>query len=414
MELIGVHVDREQAFEPGRSSHRFQSITAGCEPERGARSLNGPGFEQHTVDGVVAAHIHHHFARQEIGEDVGTLVEHYPTRRSVGDFIETREFPTRVDAETESERDPAFTEQVDGENLACKLHRPASDNGGDEGTEPDPIGDGGDCGKGDPGVEDLVALGAKNVIPEEQAVPARLLHRDSELDHPMRVGEGAERCDEDAVLHDSTIGDRESHRAGNVTPMIELHRVCVFCASSPGTDPATTDATVALGELLAQREIELIFGGGAVGLMGLIADTVMGSGGRVTGVIPKNLFTREVGHRGLTRLEEVASMHERKARMYDLSDAFIALPGGLGTLEELAETLTWSQIGLHAKPTGVLNVNGFWDPLLELLDTMVDRTVLKPSNRALLLCHDEPAGLLEALASHEPIREPKWMGDDAI
>lgn len=196
--------------------------------------------------------------------------------------------------------------------------------------------------------------------------------------------------------------------------MNELRRVCVFCASSPGTDPAITDATVALGELLVERDIELIFGGGAVGLMGLIADTVMEGGGRVTGVIPKNLFSREVGHQGLTRLEEVASMHERKARMYDLADAFIALPGGFGTLEELAETLTWSQIGLHAKPIGVLNVNGFWDPLLALLDRMVDSTVLKPTNRELLLSHEDPAGLLDALASHEPTREPKWIGDEAI
>jgi len=196
--------------------------------------------------------------------------------------------------------------------------------------------------------------------------------------------------------------------------MNELRRVCVFCASSPGTDPAITDATVALGELLVDRDIELVFGGGAVGLMGLIADTVMEGGGQVTGVIPKNLFSREVGHQGLTRLEEVASMHERKARMYDLADAFIALPGGFGTLEELAETLTWSQIGLHAKPTGVLNVDGFWDSLLALLDTMVDRTVLKPTNRGLLLSHEDPAGLLDALASHEPAREPKWIGNDAI
>ncbi len=230
----------------------------------------------------------------------------------------------------------------------------------------------------------------------------------------MRVGEGSVRGDEDTVLHPWTIGDRLRPTSGNVTPMIELRRVCVFCASSPGSDPAITEATVALGELLVERDIELIFGGGAVGLMGLIADTVMNEGGRVTGVIPKSLFSREVGHLGLTRLEEVSSMHERKARMYDLSDAFVALPGGFGTLEELAETLTWSQIGLHAKPTGILNVNGFWDPLLTLVDTMVDRTVLKPANRDLLLSHHDPAGLLDALASHEPTREPKWIGDDAI
>ncbi len=196
--------------------------------------------------------------------------------------------------------------------------------------------------------------------------------------------------------------------------MSDLRRVCVFCASSPGSDPAITEATVDLGRLLVERNMELVYGGGAVGLMGLIADTVMGAGGRVTGVIPKNLFSREVGHGDLTRLEEVSSMHERKARMYDLSDAFIALPGGFGTLEELAETLTWSQIGLHAKPIGVLNVNGFWDPLVTLLDTMVDRTVLKATNRDLLLSDASPVGLLDALAAQQPIREPKWIGDDAI
>ncbi len=230
----------------------------------------------------------------------------------------------------------------------------------------------------------------------------------------MRISERPVWGNENTVLHSSTLGDRRPPRTGSVTPVIELRRVCVFCASSPGSDPAITDATVALGELLVERDVELIFGGGAVGLMGLIADTVMNRGGQVTGVIPKNLFSREVGHQGLTRLEEVASMHERKARMYDLADAFIALPGGFGTLEELAETLTWSQIGLHAKPTGILNVNGFWDPLLALVDTMVDRTVLKATNRDLLLSHDNPAGLLDALSSHEPIREPKWIGDDAI
>lgn len=135
-----------------------------------------------------------------------------------------------------------------------------------------------------------------------------------------------------------------------------FQRVCVFCASSPGNDPALTEATVALGRLLAARGHELVYGGGAVGLMGLVADTVMEAGGRVTGVIPLRLFQREVGHYGLTELIEVESMHERKALMYEMSDAFVALPGGFGTLEELAETLTWSQIGLHAKQIGRAHV----------------------------------------------------------
>ncbi|NCG23378.1 MAG: TIGR00730 family Rossman fold protein [Actinobacteria bacterium] len=192
--------------------------------------------------------------------------------------------------------------------------------------------------------------------------------------------------------------------------MTSLQRVCVFCASSPGSDPAITDATIALGALLAERNIELIYGGGAVGLMGLIADTVMTNGGRVTGVIPAGLFPAEVGHRNLTTLEEVGSMHERKARMYELSDAFIALPGGFGTLEELAETLTWNQIGLLAKPVGVLDVGGFWQPLLALFDRMVHDSILKPKNRQILLDDPDPASLLDRLGDQDLAYEPKWIG----
>ncbi|MEM9518088.1 MAG: TIGR00730 family Rossman fold protein [Actinomycetota bacterium] len=197
-----------------------------------------------------------------------------------------------------------------------------------------------------------------------------------------------------------------------MTSAPSLRSVCVFCASSPGSDPAITNATIELGGLLAERGIELVYGGGAVGLMGLVADTVMDAGGTVTGVIPSGLFSKEVGHRGLTRLEEVDSMHTRKARMYELSDAFIALPGGFGTLEELAETLTWNQIGILAKPVGVLDVNGFWQPLLELFDAMVDKTILKEQNRALLLDDPNPAVLLDRLAAHHPRYEPKWIDDD--
>ena len=191
-----------------------------------------------------------------------------------------------------------------------------------------------------------------------------------------------------------------------------LRSVCVFCASSPGTDPAITEATSTLGRLLAERDIELVYGGGAVGLMGLIADTVLDAGGHVTGVIPGGLFGAEVGHTGLTRLEEVATMHERKARMYELSDAFIALPGGFGTLEELAEVLTWNQIGLLSKPVGVLDVGGFWQPLLTLLDGMVDLHILKGKNRALLLDDPDPARLLDRLTAAEPVYEPKWITNE--
>ena len=191
--------------------------------------------------------------------------------------------------------------------------------------------------------------------------------------------------------------------------MLALESICVFCASSKGSDSDITDATVALGELLVAEGIELVFGGGAVGLMGLLADTVLDSGGQVTGIIPTALFPREVAHRRCTDLVEVASMHDRKALMYERSDAFIALPGGFGTLEELAETLTWSQIGLHDKPVGVLDIGGFWQPLLALFDNAVDRDVLRPSNRQLLIDRDDPAELLAALRAHEPIREPKWI-----
>ncbi len=191
--------------------------------------------------------------------------------------------------------------------------------------------------------------------------------------------------------------------------MHKFQRVCVFCASSPGTDPEITDATIELGKLLVERDIELVYGGGAVGLMGLIADTVMSRGGRVTGIIPTDLFDDEVGHESLTALEKVDSMHTRKALMYEMSDAFIALPGGFGTLDELAETLTWNQLGIMAKPVGVLNINGFWQPLLDQFDTMVKRTILKPSNRQTLLAEECPATLLDALANHSNSRDPKWI-----
>ena len=193
-----------------------------------------------------------------------------------------------------------------------------------------------------------------------------------------------------------------------------FRRVCVFCASSTGNDPALADAARALGAELVARDIELVYGGGAVGLMGIIADTVIEAGGQVTGVIPKNLFSKEVAHQGLTSLEEVESMHIRKARMYTLADAFIALPGGIGTLEELAETLTWNQIGLLTKPVGVLDVGGFWQPLNALLDSMVEVEILKAANRQVLLTGDSPAGLLDDLAAQELAYVPKWIGDDEI
>lgn len=166
--------------------------------------------------------------------------------------------------------------------------------------------------------------------------------------------------------------------------MTEPSAVCVFCGSSTPPDGDFGDAAQELGRTLAERGIELVYGGGQVGLMGEIADACLAAGGRVTGVIPTGLFSREVGHTGLTELHEVGSMHERKQLMYDLADGFIALPGGLGTLEELAECATWSQLGLHRKPIVLLDVAGFWDPLVALLDRMVGVGLLKARNRALV------------------------------
>jgi uncharacterized protein (TIGR00730 family) len=191
-----------------------------------------------------------------------------------------------------------------------------------------------------------------------------------------------------------------------------ISSLCVFCGSSTGSNPTIRSATVELGELLVARGVSLVYGGGSVGLMGLLADTVLAAGGKVTGIIPRRLFSLEVAHTGLTELVEVDSMHDRKALMYQRADAFCALPGGLGTLEELAEIATWAQLGLHTKPIGVLNADGFWDPLLGLLDRAVGDQLLKPRNRALIVDHHEPAGLLDALVGYEVRPEPKWIDLD--
>lgn len=191
--------------------------------------------------------------------------------------------------------------------------------------------------------------------------------------------------------------------------MRTIRRLCVYCGSSTGSDPAFVDSAVALGKHLANQNIELVYGGGAVGLMGLIADTVMEAGGKVTGIIPTHLFPREVAHAGLTELIEVDTMHERKALMFDRSDAFVAMPGGFGTLEELAEVLTWAQIGIHVKPTGLLNVNGYYDHLLAFFDRAVADGLLKPGNRSMLLDAGDPIGLVTALRETEIVAEPKWL-----
>lgn len=173
--------------------------------------------------------------------------------------------------------------------------------------------------------------------------------------------------------------------------------VCVFCGSSPGTRPAYGATARALGTVLARRRITLVWGGGNVGLMGAVADATLAAGGRAIGVIPRALEARELAHRGATELHVVGSMHERKALMERLSDAFVALPGGFGTLDELCEILTWRQLGHHAKPMGLLDVERFFDPLVSAFDHAVREGFVRAEHRAMLAREDDPERLLDRL-----------------
>jgi uncharacterized protein (TIGR00730 family) len=188
-----------------------------------------------------------------------------------------------------------------------------------------------------------------------------------------------------------------------------LQSVCVFCGSSPGLDPAYTEAARSLGRTLAKANIRLVFGGGHVGLMGVVSNAAIEAGGEAIGVIPKFLVERELAHTGLTDLRIVGSMHERKAMMSDLSEGFITLPGGTGTLEEFFEILTWAQLGEHEKPCGLLNVAGYYDPLLTVFDQMVSRGFLSGPNRDLVLVESEPERLLQRLESYQPPKTAKWI-----
>ena len=188
-----------------------------------------------------------------------------------------------------------------------------------------------------------------------------------------------------------------------------MKRVCVFCGSSTGNRSEYRDAAERLAHELTGRNIGLVFGGGCVGLMGVIADTVLAGGGHVIGVIPHALVPLEVAHKGLPDLRVVNSMHERKAMMAELSDAFIAMPGGFGTFEEFCEVVTWTQLGLHRKRCGLLNVLGFYDPLLGLFDRAVADGFVKPSNRDLVIADDDPAALLARLETPLEALEPKWI-----
>ncbi len=191
-----------------------------------------------------------------------------------------------------------------------------------------------------------------------------------------------------------------------------LASICVFCGSSSGRKPEYAAAAGQLGALLAQRGIRLVYGGGNVGLMGVIADAALAAGGQVIGVIPEHLMAKELGHLGLTKLKIVGSMHERKALMADFSDAFIALPGGIGTFEELLEILTWGQLGLHAKPCGLLDVCGYYAPLREMLATAADEGFLRPEHERLLVCSSDPAELLDLMIRYTPPNLPKWIDRD--
>ena len=191
-----------------------------------------------------------------------------------------------------------------------------------------------------------------------------------------------------------------------------LKSVCVFCGSSPGGDPAYLEAAQATGAAIAGRGLTLVYGGAKVGLMGAVADAALAAGGEVIGVLPKALMIKEIGHAGLSRLEVVASMHERKARMAELSDGFVALPGGAGTLEEIAEVWTWAQLGFHAKPVGFLNLAGYFDGLFAFIDHAVSQAFIKPVHAHMLIRDTNPVALLDAFAAYVPVSTPKWIGRD--
>lgn len=194
--------------------------------------------------------------------------------------------------------------------------------------------------------------------------------------------------------------------------MITLKRVAVFCGSSLGNQSAYTETAVTLGGLLARRGIGLVYGGGNVGLMGVIADAALSGGGEVIGVIPRSLADREIAHTGITDLRIVDSMHSRKAMMADLADAFIAMPGGVGTFEEFFEAITWTQLGLHLKPCALLNSAGFYSPLAAFIDQAVTEGFIKPVHRAAIVVDDDPERLLNTLGEMELPDVPKWIRRD--
>lgn len=188
-----------------------------------------------------------------------------------------------------------------------------------------------------------------------------------------------------------------------------MKHICVFCGSNNGVRSSYKAAAQALGQALVRHELGLVYGGGNVGLMGTIADAVLAAGGTAIGVIPQALVDKELAHKGLTQLHIVGSMHERKAMMATSADGFIALPGGFGTFEEFCEVLTWSQLGFHQKPCGLLNVDSYYSPLIAMFDHATREQFIRPPHRSLVLEAQDPDRLLEKLASYEPITVQKWI-----
>jgi len=188
-----------------------------------------------------------------------------------------------------------------------------------------------------------------------------------------------------------------------------MKRLCVYCGSNTGNKPVFAAAARDLAAALIQKKTDLVYGGSATGIMGILADAVLSGGGKVTGVIPRALVDREVAHRNLTELRVVETMHERKSTMVEISDGFIAMPGGYGTLEEIVEVLTWGQLQFHAKPCGLLNVNGYFDDLLRYLDGAMASGFLRPQHRAMLLVADSPASLLHQFSQYVPPSAEKWV-----
>jgi uncharacterized protein (TIGR00730 family) len=190
----------------------------------------------------------------------------------------------------------------------------------------------------------------------------------------------------------------------------QMNRICVFCGTNPGSRPEYGAAARRLGQMLAEQGIELVYGGASVGIMGQLADSVHEHGGHVTGIIPQQLMEKEAAHTGIPNLIVVASMHQRKSQMADMSDGFIALPGGIGTLEGLFEILTWAQLGIHAKPSGILNVAGYFDGLTGFLDHAVKEGFLTEAHRHAIIVETEPERLLQRMQAYTPPEGEKFMG----